>query len=267
MLNNDSEHTDAHPPRSHQRPVWIILFAAILIAWAGISHSQELVIDSQSVSQFESSGRMTEVRIGNNIFLVPMVAVPRQPSVDSQPKVAGGRPRYAAISGALANFDQDSDPDGWAIQISLFDKDDQVTIPARSSARFKLTPKLPLPDGIGWENADGHDVGWSKQLKFNEAGVATTKLILREPIHALFGKQSSAIRDPSSSNSVYRRDRVIGGPTFQHNRAVANRLRKNIGKPRWAELSVRVSVPGEGVFSATTVVALSPSTLVDTEWP
>ena len=188
------------------------------------------------------------------------------------------RPRYVEATARLANFDADADPDGWKVELALFDKHDDLAPPNRAHATFELQPRQPLHDNLGFIDADTKPIRWTKQLEFDEDGIASVKLPLTSRIQSIIAtqrrsifnrRQSTVLPDPSTRAAAHDAVARAGLRSLArsgHQMGI-DRLRGQLSRPAWGELKVRVSVPTEGVFTTTIGVQVRPSVLVDTEWP
>ena len=198
----------------------------------------------------------------------------RQASWESPTQsLAHSRPQSAQLSADLANFDSDADPDGWRAQVILRDRNDRPVI-AKARAEFQLSPRIPTAGLQSYVDANIQPLTWRQEVRFDDDSVAHFRLPLRQPLQRLFGSYSSiyprsglgvGFRGNLSSgrfNSAYR------GTGSQYLQTVVTGDRLNqLGRPEFGELRVKVSVPGEGVFRAVTVVPIRPPVLVDTHWP
>ena len=234
------------------RPLWIIVFAILLASIA--------------------------IRVRGDQPELTAVQPPHaseQQSHDAS-KRAGSRPKYAVVSAQLAQFDADSDPDGWAAKVILFDKRDRIVVPKRANARFELQVRVPTHDFTGYVNANHAPVTWSEPLQFDRNGIAQVRLPLRQPLKPLVGW--SADSHPAVGERQQRHrlrsdhfNRSTSGALISRVAATGLAQREGalnaIGLGHFAQLKVRVSVPTEGVFDAATAVPLRPSVLVDTRWP
>ncbi len=276
------------------RPVWIILFAAILILICTKSKADEqpiAPIDATDRYAMQATGPVSHATLTIELNGVVHVIEPsrkpasaKQHPVDAASATAGvgqaswtpalvARPAYAQLTAHLANFDADADPDGWRAEVVLFDRRDRP-IAARGQANFQLTPRIPTGDFHHYVDAELQPITWSENLSFDADAVARFKLPLRAPLRTSWGWASANYSQTELRHSGFLRPSSIhrtGTFRSRHPRFVgtsfARDIRRSIGKSDFGELRVRVSVPGEGVFEAVSVVPIRPAVLVDTHWP
>lgn len=277
------------PPRrplnEHQRPLWIIIFA-ILLASIAIRTNGQGIADSPPQTP---SSNVTEVRFGDRTYFLEKAPVPTtgRGSADSSEQdelslpwtsrgsLSSARPKYAFVSAELAQFDSDADPDGWRAKVYLLDRDDQPVRVRRATAKFELMPRLPTHDFTGYVDANLSPIVWSVPLTFADDGTATARLPLQNRIAPLVGWPSTSHPAVGQAGGFYSQRRGIirhTTPSMQSRTAVTDVRRRGgardaIGMASFGELSVRVSVPGEGVFAAVCPVELRMPVLVDTRWP
>ncbi|MCG8652018.1 MAG: hypothetical protein MI861_19410 [Pirellulales bacterium] len=253
---------EAKPRHQRRLRPWItLLFAIVLAIIAGITSAEQ----TPGVVEFRTDHQVS-----------PPAA---HPEAEIDPNRVGGgaippiltharRPAYVELSAQLANFDADADPDGWRAQVILRDRLDRPA-PMRATARFELRPRMvSTVTGRQFEDAAVRPIGWSVPLNFDEQGVAQLKLPLRDSLKPALGW-------PRSLNSRWaqRRSRpAISRPDSRDrwNGAAAHLtddLRQALGPAVWGQLTVRVSVPTEGVFESVVPVRVRPPVLVDTSWP
>ena len=282
------------------RPVWIILFAAILILICTKSKADEQHVAPITVADGSvTAGSVTQVassvshatltiELNGEVHVIkpsPKPAAANRLSVGAavsndagvrQASWAPGlvaRPAYAQLTAHLANFDADADPDGWRAEVILFDRDDRP-VAVRGQANFQLTPRLPTGDFHHYVDAETKPIRWSENLSFDADAVARFKLPLRSPLRSSWGWSADNYSETLSRHSGSRwRSSIPRFGSFRTNHArfvgtaVARDIRSSIGRPDFGELRVRVSVAGEGVFDAVCVVPIRPAVLVDTHWP
>lgn len=300
------------PLRDRFRPLWIAIFALALCYAATNAKGQ----DAELVLPAPVAAAPTQVKEPSEVLPEPItepmpatipepivagtatfeevkddaveelpVALPAQRSGhSSQPLVPShqpkpGRPRYAAVEADLMNNDSDPDPDGWKARVSVMDRNGLATI-HRANAVFELVPRVALSDFSGYVNADVKPVRWSSKLSFDEFGVATVELPLRNRIDRTFGWASqlhpagfhqagvsrSRQQVRAMGDKTFRRETVITSGINRHT-IRTHTIRTHTGMPALGQLTVKISIPGEGVFSAVAIVPMRASVLVDSSWP
>lgn len=283
----------------NQRPIWIIVFAILLACIAVRAKGQEIasgaaVTDASASERSPESDlpdELTTMQLGDRVYVVRRASAGKHrasagrhrasagrhagtPSHARPSSLTSSRPSHAIVSAQPAQFDSDSDPDGWLAIVMLLDADDQPVI-RRATARFELIPRVPTQDFTGYVDANIKTRTWSVPLNFAADGVARVRLPLTTPLSPLVGWPATSQPAVGSMGGYYSRRRDIirhATPFFASRTAVTDtrRLggaRNAIGLARFGELKMRVSVPSEGVFDAMAPVALRPSVLVDTRWP
>ena len=242
----------------------MVLFAVVLLSIAGVAKGQEI---GNGTTSIQYDGVTHIVPVAHGAAEAHALTAARHAAIAS---AKSSRPKYVEMIAALANFDADADPDGWRIEVVLFDERDRPVV-KRSNATFELMPRVPTADHYSYVDAARLPIRWSMNLKFDEDGVARVKLPLRESLRPLFGWPSAIF--PYNTQSRISRSRLssgqsrrIGG-TWRSGSVVTSDWRNQLGRPSTGEIRVRVSVPGEGVFRAATIVPIRPSSLVDTQWP
>lgn len=171
------------------------------------------------------------------------------------------RPKYVEVTARLANFDADSDPDGWRAEVALRDAGDNP-VSMRAWASFELMPRIPLDD-FRATDARTLPVRWSIPLRFDPDGIARVKLPLQAALRPMLGPEASARTGSKSLRTV-----SMGSLFPTAGAEQATRLdEQRVGMSWWGELKLRVSVPTEGVFETAVPVQVRPSVLVDTQWP
>ncbi|QEF99704.1 hypothetical protein Mal15_37700 [Stieleria maiorica] len=272
----------------NQRPLWIIIFAILLASIAIRSNGQETNgQDTQSHRNAETqssddASAYTEMQIGERIVMVKRASAESDTAAASTPAIPSGRqtarsqrPKSALVSAEIAQFDSDSDPDGWLAKVMLIGNDDCVVTVRRATARFELMPRLPTHDFTGYVDANLKPIVWNSPLQFAADGIATVRLPLRNPIAPLTGWPATshpAVGDAGGFHASRRGIIRHTSPAFESPTALTDRhdrasARSAIGMASFGQLRVRVSVPGEGVFDAVTPITLRPAVLVDTRWP
>ena len=255
------------------RPVWIVLFAAILILTAGIASAQEAGIASAQETVPEEQAQTVVNHDGIEMLLPKAQQDEATAAAAAEARRARisnrrfGRPKYATVAATLANFDSDATPDGWRVEVMLFDSRDRP-VSKRAHATFQLMPRLPSADYVGYVNAAEEPVRWSMPLKFQEDAVARVKLPLNQKLKSVFDRSVMFLPDPGLGISVNESRRAVLRRAYGNSYSdFQNDWRYNIGRPEFGQLKVRVSVPTEGVFEAVTAVSIRPPVLVDTNWP
>jgi hypothetical protein len=259
-LSEQQSNSDQH----HRRPVWILLFAAILILTAGFA-------SAQTVEELPAS---VQVEYDNVVRRLPAADIDQQAAAAAADQRreqirqrTDGRPKYAKVLATLANFDSDPDPDGWNVEVALLDANDRL-VTKRAHATFELMPRIPAADYIGYVDAKMSPIRWSAKLKFDEDGIARVQLPMRERLKPLFSRHAAFLPDPGLGISVNQSRNVVLRRPLEHNRTAFSRdWRANLGRPEFGEFKARISVPTEGVFEAVTPAQMRPSVLVDTIWP
>ena len=258
FLRDESNHSQE---KLRQRQVLTIVFAIAIALLAGVAQAQTTfhVAGSQSSLQYDGA---------------TSVPTPAAGAVVDPTRVSGGavatkrlrgndRPAYVELHASLSNFDADADPDGWRVDVILRDHNDKP-VSMRASATFELMPRLPSADFHQFVNARSLPVRWSMPLDFDDDQIARVKLPLRKSLQPVLGWPSSLYDTDLTRNRRYGRHLTVYGSrrTF-----VTEDLRATLATPTHGQLSVRVSVPTEGVFKATVPVRVRPPVLVDTNWP
>ena len=250
--------------KNRRRPVWIVLFAAMLILTAG-------VVSAQTVEELPKS---VEVQYDNVVRQLPQADIDLQAAADAADQRreqirqrASGRPKYAKVLATLANFDSDPDPDGWDVEVALLDANDRL-VTKRAHATFELMPRIPAADYVGYVDAKMSPIRWSSKLKFDDDGIARLQLPMRERLKPLFGRHVAFLPDPGLGISINQSRNVVLRRPMEYNRTAFSRdWRANLGRPELGEFKARISVPTEGVFEAVVPAQMRPSVLVDTTWP
>jgi hypothetical protein len=245
--------------RNERRRQWlIILFAAVLVSIAGFA-SAENPLSSIQYDTTTSAGHSPHPGAVIDRHRVDGGAIPVSPNALS-------RPVFVEMSARLANFDADSDPDGWRAEIVLRDRKDRPTR-FRSHAAFELMPRISMVTANRYIDAEISPIRWSMPLEFDQDGIARVKLPLRQSLRPMLGWSTAVFPQSGmrSHNSGYDRRQIS---IYSRTRSfVTLDLHDAIGMPNVGVLRVRVSVPTQGVFESAVGVKIRPSVLVDTEWP
>ncbi len=236
----------------------ILLFAVVLACLATKSPAQQPVAGLQ----YDGSTAIDpHVRSGG---AVPVPCAGQTGRTNLQ-DLRRTRPVYVELSAFLANFDADADPDGWRARIVLRDRNDQPTV-MRSQATFRLMPRVSTIAADRYLDALQRPIRWSMPLHFDQDGVAQVKLPLRQSLRPMLGwpdavYPQSGLRSHNAGldrSQLYRNRRT---------RSFVTTDLRTVGTPSVGQLSVRVSVPTQGVFDSVVPVQIRPSVLVDTQWP
>lgn len=193
----------------------------------------------------------------------------------------------------LSNFDADAQFDGWKARLALFDKNDQL-VTARGHVTITLAPNLIGSDGHAYRVSDLPIQRWSKKLKFDSNGLMTVRLPASAGLKPILDGRRRVGRDrfivPGGSSFVPTASRpfVDASSRDMYGRTAASRYwrdqadwsyrnrhrnpdRKDVYRddrsrdlifPPYGHLTIRVSVPEQGVFSAETDVRTRPSVKV-----
>ncbi|TWU59887.1 hypothetical protein Poly51_01600 [Rubripirellula tenax] len=167
------------------------------------------------------------------------------------------RPQSANVVAAPANFDADAAIDGWRAEVVLLDAQDRPVV-TRAHATFELMPQISTITPGYFRNVTDAPMVWSLPLKFDDQGVAHVRLPIPYRFEAIMNRpidQDSRIRDIpfSSVTSGYR---PFPDEIQRARRQIwIDPLDSRLGGPQWGRLTVRVSVPTEGVFDAQTIVS------------
>ncbi|MEM9586417.1 MAG: hypothetical protein AAGA03_03980 [Planctomycetota bacterium] len=231
--------------------MWWIVFAIILLAV------------SQTVSAQTLEQVAAELTMADGVTQVPasMLVDPRSPV----PGTSSSRAQSAGVTAWLANLDADDQPDGWRAQVVLVDRNDRIVRP-RGHVTIEMFPGVKT-FGRMRHLGQAQRVGrWRMPLVYDENGVVNLRLPLRQSLQPLMSRDTVAFpRTVASSRGiwVYREQRGDNRSRYVHSSATD--LDK-AGMPTWGRMKVRVSVPGQGVFAATTQVRMREPVLVDTQW-
>lgn len=287
---------------SHWRPMLILLFAALLILFSSKAKADEpaaiAVYESQAASSSEVAHAPPQLtpapQVAHASMTIQLNGVTHviTPSKRTQPSsvvlagatvssdrrdwkaFADARPAYIQLTADMANFDADSDPDGWRAELVVRDRQDRL-VAVRGRAEFELTPRVPTADFHNYVDASVQPMKWAHDVAFNEEGVAHFKLPLHQPLRPVFGWASSIYPDSGLRSPIFGSHGRSHRGGVHRRYSGANRLttavtgdsRNSLGRADFGELTVKLSVPSEGVFRAVTVTPLRPSVLVDTHWP
>ncbi|MGV3485877.1 MAG: hypothetical protein ACO1RT_15780 [Planctomycetaceae bacterium] len=170
-------------------------------------------------------------------------AVPQQADATAIEK-----PAYAVLAAQLANWDADSEPDGWRCSVQLRDAADHPCRPEAAYAVFELRLRVPRRDVIDYRDLPTESIRWSQKLEFPSTGAAEVKLPLRRRLPSFY------VDDPDVSN-------------FSARLGLADWSLPTFAPPVVGVLAVRVSVPSVGVFEAIDGVLVDEPLLVDSPWP
>jgi hypothetical protein len=215
--------------------------------------------------------RFTTIQYDGMTYQVPAVdeSADHQTVVRKRHQAIGrrraGRPRYVDLVAGMSNFDADAQPDGWRAELTLLDSHDRPVV-RDAYARFELMPRFSVVDHVRFADAAELPMRWSMRLEFDEDAVARVRLPLRSTLRPVLGWPNDRHRNRASRHPETVMRRPAGRDRFSGPSAIAA-WRQQLGKPSVGQLSVRVSVPAEGVFGAIAVVPVRPSVLVDTPWP
>ncbi len=248
-----------------RRPIWICLFAAILILTAGVGSAQEAEQGQPALTIVQYDGIEKALpKAKQDPRMAADAAAARRKRIRD---LRSGRPRSAAVQATLANFDSDSNPDGWRVEVMLLDANDRP-VSKRAHAAFELMPRLPSADYVGYVNTQASPERWSMPLKFDDDGVARVKLRLSQKLKSVFDRHVTFLPDPGLGISVNQSRQVVLRRSYGNSLTDSRQdWRYNLGRPEFGQLKARISVPTEGVFEAVTAVPIRPSVLVDTNWP
>ena len=293
------------------RPFLIVLFAMMVLIFASQAKGQSnwssqftsqsiadqiaasghsiLVKDEQPVaaklsrpqastqSDARVGGGLTTVQIDDQVFPARVAATPRSTS-------PSGKVKFVEVSGAVANWDADSDPDGWDATVVVRNANDQIIRP-KGRVEFELMPRYAAQDYQSFRDARRTPIRWAKDdLRYSGDGASYAHLELRSDLKPVFGWDGAEIRQTGSRSTIVNdRARPLanrlsgksqtggrltgGGIPRRAGSTIGGNWRDSIPLPRYGELRVKVSIPGQGVFKATSEVEIRPSILVDTKWP
>ncbi|MGB7328497.1 MAG: hypothetical protein WBD31_26710 [Rubripirellula sp.] len=269
-MNRPSQNSHDPDPNRRQdnrpqldRPIMIVIFAIVVILVTGRASASEgtgicdcpnTVACVHSADHHETLAAVPIQLDGETFFVQPAETntAHQRESANRQ-----GKPRYAIVAASLANFDADAAADGWRAEVVLMNDKDQPVTPQRARATFELASGF-----------DETPMRWTTSLEFDDRGVAVTRLPAPTSFHnRIQSHYSFSNHDKSGRNSSLRgRER--------HRRFLVDSLdsrlvgsREQIGVPGrvWdGRLSVRVSVPSAGVFSAGIHVPVDSGAFLDT---
>ncbi len=263
--------------RARRRQWLTILFAALIALIASHVSAQPPDAPSSALPSLDSPN--VDSTLGCLIIHyddTTHVPVPHSSAAVSPWVVSGGavprpsdresEPAYVEVTARLANFDADADPDGWRPEIVIRDQRDRPIV-VRSQATFTLMPRESTINENQYLDGLPAPVRWSVPLEFDPEKRAQVKLPLRKSLRTMWGWSSAAltetdgwIRRPPSLRqhvSLYGRRRSI----------LITERQPAVGVPPVGQLNVRVAIPTQGAFAATTPVQIRPPALVDTTWP
>ncbi|TWU49790.1 hypothetical protein [Rubripirellula reticaptiva] len=238
------------------RPIMIVIFAIAIILVAGRASAHDAIgtCDCPNTFVCEHSAAVPIQLDGETFFVQPAETDASRHSESTNRQV---KPRYAIVAASLANFDADAAADGWRAEVALMNDKDQPVTPRRAHAAFELTS--------GFDEAP---MRWSVPLEFDDRGVAVARLpassTFRNQIqaHHWFSDHGSSRRN-SSFHGAERHRRFLVDPL--DSRLVGSREQIGVPGRIWdGRLSVRVSVPSAGVFSAGTLVPIDTAAFLDT---
>lgn len=95
--------------------------------------------------------------------------------------IRSGRPAFAVLHAAVANWDGDLGPDGWFARVQVFDTSGRPMAFA-GTASFELVPRVPADDLTRFVAAGGKRLRWTTVLTTDGDGGATVKLPLRRSL-------------------------------------------------------------------------------------
>ncbi len=267
------------PISSHlqrHRPVLFVVLVVFLVFFSGVSLAQEaheeapwhgaidrgldhgLVVDPPLHSPHDHT-----VSPANSIGSIQFDAV--TPLRHDPPRIAvtrgnrsnDSRPVSVDLYASLANFDADSDPDGWRAQVVLRNRDGHPVV-MRSYATFELVPRIPLSANQNIRHHHFESMKWSKPLRYDQRGVAHTTLPLRRELQAIYGWNATSPSDPFGTFHSGRHSRFTRSRLWDEHSILGATWREQVTIPATGILKVRVSVPTEGVYEAVSTVRLRP---------
>ncbi len=186
------------------------------------------------------------------------------------PTVAGmAKPTYVVRNADLANWDADSEPDGWRCRLLILDQFDQSMIPGSIFATFELRLRVPRRDRNGFRDIQTEAIRRSKRLACDELGIHDVKLPLRTPLPTFFADAAHPSRHAGSRKASFSRQERVADRFRELNLAGGNGSAFSVTEaaPAYSVLTVRVSVPTVGILEATDPVLIDEPMLVDSTWP
>ncbi len=254
VSKQDSMAKESAPPSFATLPRWwwIAMMAACLIGLCTRTEAQESSMPEMLPAPVTMQ---LDAVVPGPVELVGLVGE------DTQHHSSRSRPAYVELIATLANFDRDSDTDGWIATIVLRDAGGGI-VTMRSHATFELRPGRFAVDNVTFVAGESVTQRWSQPLEFDADGAARVRLELKGHKRTSVGHPEMTLSTPSRSQTVYH----SGSPFETQRLTSADRFRYTrtdgfVGpdfpfNPVLGALRVRVSVPTQGTFDAVTVVPL-----------
>lgn len=255
---------------SHTQGTWFLAGAVCLsIPFAS---AEELLPLSADVSASYGT-------IGSRVFLPKTmaptrlddlalgIAIKKSRPVPTVPVMA--KPTYVAMNAELANWDADSEPDGWRCRLLILDQFDQSMVPGAIFATFELHLRVPRRDRNGFRDIQTEAIRWSKRLECDELGIHDVKLPLRTPLPIFIADSAHPSRHAGSRKASFSRQERVADRFRELNLAAGNGSAFSVTEaaPAYGVLTVRVSVPTVGILEATDPVLVDEPMLVDSTGP
>jgi len=240
-------------------------------AWVPL-RSEELLPLSADMSASYGLVGASDLRVGgiapvalDDVVLLPMA----MSAAENQHSATVAKPAYVVLAAELANWDADSEPDGWRCQVQTRDQFDGPVRPLSSYATFELRLRVPRRDRNGFADIRMESVRWSLRLEVDATGIATVKLPLRTRLPGSSAGMGGPSRLAGSQKSMFSREER-GSERFRESKTFAgNGWVNSVAEPRpaFGIMSVRVSIPGIGILAADDPVLADEPLLVDSNWP
>lgn len=278
---------------SQRRSPWCLVLAALLVlAFAKQNHAQTI----SPPPPLPTLPALNDALLNEGFNIAPteqlddITVIPNEAGSESNepevPLAADRRIVSAHAEAWLANFDADRHADGWKIRLALFNEDDQL-VSVRGHITVTLAPNLIDQTGRGFRATDLPIQRWSKPLAFDKNGLMTVRLPASPSIRRALEAQNDS-RDqngfvPSASlplvgatpRDIYAQSVRSRNWLNQTNWSYRNRYPSRFDRrpsngwstdsryddrvPPYGHVSIRVSVPGQGVFNTATDVRIRPS--------
>jgi len=179
------------------------------------------------------------------------------------------KPVYVVMAADLANWDADSEPDGWRCRVQIRDQFDGLVRPSSFYATFELQLRVPRRDRNGFDDLRMESIRWSQRLEADAAGIATVKLPLRTRLPGSSAGRGGPSRLAGSQKPMFSREERVSERFRESKISAGNGWVDSVAEPRpaFGIMSVRVSIPGIGILAADDPVLADEPLLVDSNWP
>jgi hypothetical protein len=275
-VDSDSNRNQSDREQVQRRQAVKIVMAIVLIWIALTSSSKAVSPDSIEAPYGTPCGVPDGSTVGCQLQFDGFTPLPVEAAIVTTDPAF--KAVYAQLYAELANLDADAAPDGWRASVVVRTRNDlPLSVPVRAS--FEIEPRGLQQRRYGIDQRSIRDsarqfipkMRWTRQLVFDDQGVATVTLEARESIRQLFDwDRIGDVGLPDRVSQSYRRfsgeqiDRLRGSRYHRH--FVTQDLFDRIDYPATSWLRVRVSIPGQQTLEAVTPVDLRPQVLVDTPY-